>query len=297
MQETQETIPTTTQAGVVNEQSLSSEDLILQREKLAFATYVKNQGGAIPENFKDIDAWFHSLKNAQGEYTKSRQELSSMKQKYEPTIISTPVPPVEPITMSGFQTAPNLKIPTQSTNSIASATQADWKSWTLEYTQSNGLSNETIESIKSKTNMTEDIINEYMSGQKAKVQIAYSKASDIVGGKDKMDNIFKWASKNLPQNEQDSINASLATSNWEITLLGLTSKYDKATSSHTSQEPSNVAINQRVQFQQQQNPHKPYTSRREFNVERSNPRFMSEPAFRQAVEARMILTDFNNITA
>ena len=309
MQETQDTIPTTSQqAGVANEQSLSQEDLVLQREKQAFTAYVKNQGGNIPENFKDVDAWFSALKSAQGEYTKSRQEVSRLKQKYEPTDNAGGFQTIAPVINTTASVSEqrvtsfpsDLKIPKQEPvvqKEVVVASAQDWKSWTLEYASNNTLSPDTISAIKAKTNMTDDVIGEYMTGQKAKLQLAYSKASEVVGGQEKMNNIFKWASTALPQVEQDNINAALATPSWEIALLGLTSKYEKANASYTKDEPSQTPTNQKFPVQSVQNPNRPYTSKREFSMERNNPRFMGDPAFRKAVEGRMLLTDFNNLSA
>ena len=40
-----------------------------------------------------------------------------------------------------------------------------------------------------------------------------------------------------------------------------------------------------------------YRTMREFKADRSNPRYQMEPAFRQAVDQRIMRTDFNNLQA
>ena len=68
------------QANKVEKSLVSSpEDVQVARERVAFEAYVKNQGLEIPKNFKDSNSWFDSLKNAQKEYTKARQEISDLK--------------------------------------------------------------------------------------------------------------------------------------------------------------------------------------------------------------------------
>ena len=48
---------------------VNPEDANLAREKAAFETYVKDQGMQVPDNFQNTEAWFNSLKEAQGQYT------------------------------------------------------------------------------------------------------------------------------------------------------------------------------------------------------------------------------------
>lgn len=306
MPETQDNNPTTQKAGLLNEQSLTQDQIINERERLAFKSYVKDQNAEVPSNFKDVDTWFNALKSAQGEYTKSRQEVSNLRNKYEPTdssssFITAPsivdtkeASPVEYIELNNQMRIPTKEVATQVPQQSA-ATAADWKAWTLQYALHSTLDKETIKSIQDKTNLPESIINEYMTGQKAKIDIAYSKASDLIGGKEKMDKVFKWASQTLPQVEQDNINATLATPSWEIALLGLTAKYDKNNFSRVTEEPKQSNPLTRVSVQETISPQKGYMSRREFGVDRNNPRYGSDPAFRGYVESRMLLTDFNTI--
>ena len=205
---------------VSQEQSLTStaEDAILSREKAAFDAYVRNQGMAVPENFKDAGAWFESLKTAQKEYTKSRQEVADLKKKYEqnPTTANPVKQDAAPKAQEEIPVVPEvLKIPEKKVEEVkaetpAVATEDDWKQWTVEFATNNNLSTETLDTIKKKTNLPESIISEYMIGQKAKLEIAYSKAAELIGGKDQLAKMFDWASKNLTKAEQNAINQNLA---------------------------------------------------------------------------------------
>ena len=213
---------------VSQEQSLTSsaEDAILAREKVAFDAYVRNQGMTVPENFKDAGAWFESLKTAQKEYTKSRQEVADLKKKYEQTpSTANPVKQdAAPKAQEEIPVVPEvLKIPDKKVEEVkaetpAVATEDDWKQWTVEFATNNDLSPETLDMIKKKTNLPETVINEYMLGQKAKLEIAYSKAAELIGGKDQLAKMFDWASKNLTQAEQNAINQNLASPSWDVAL-------------------------------------------------------------------------------
>jgi len=289
---------------VSQEQSLTStaEDAILSREKAAFDAYVRNQGMAVPENFKDAGAWFESLKNAQKEYTKSRQEVSDLKKKYEQTpSTANPVKQdAAPKAQEEIPVVPEvLKIPEKKVEEVkaetpAVATEDDWKQWTVEFATKNDLSPETLDTIKKKTNLPESIINEYMMGQKAKLEIAYSKAAELIGGKDQLAKMFDWASKNLTQAEQNAINQNLASPSWDVALYGLQAKYAKATGTSKTAEPKQTARGQ-VPIASTQQGITAYQTKREFMAERNDRRFEVNPKFREYVEQRMLRTDFTKL--
>lgn len=288
---------------VSQEQSLTStaEDAILSREKAAFDAYVRNQGMTVPENFKDAGAWFESLKNAQKEFTKSRQEVADLKKKYEQApSTANPVKQEAVPTKEEIPVVPEvLKIPEKKVEETSkvepqAATEDDWKQWTVEFATKNDLSPETLDTIKKKTNLPESIINEYMIGQKAKLEIAYSKAAELIGGKDQLAKMFDWASKNLSQAEQTSINQNLASASWDIALYGLQAKYAKATGTSKAAEPKQTAKGQ-VPIASTQQSITAYQTKREFSAERNNPKFNTDPKFRNYVEQRMMRTDFTKL--
>jgi hypothetical protein len=289
--------------AVSQEQSLTStaEDAILAREKVAFDAYVRNQGMQVPENFKDAGAWFESLKNAQKEYTKSRQEVADLKKKYEQApSTANPVKQEAVPAKEEIPVVPEvLKIPEKKVEETPkvepqAATEDDWKQWTVEFATKNDLSPETLDTIKKKTNLPESIINEYMIGQKAKLEMAYTKAADLIGGKDQLAKMFDWASKNLSQAEQDSINQNLASPSWDVALYGLQAKYAKATGTSKAAEPKQTAKG-KIPIASTQQGIVAYQTKREFMAERNNPMFNSDPKFRNYVEQRMMRTDFTKL--
>ena len=293
-----------TQTGAP-EQSLTStpEDAILSREKAAFDAYVRNQGMSVPENFKDAGAWFESLKNAQKEYTKSRQEVADLKKKYEqnPSTANpvkqetAPEVPQEKVPeLPEVLKIPENKEPEAPKVEAKPVTEDDWKQWTVEFATKNDLSPETLSTIKQKTGLPDYVINEYMQGQKAKLEMAYTKASELVGGRDELNKLFVWASKNLTKVEQESINSNLASPAWDVALYGLQAKYQKSTQTSKPNEPKPTAKGQ-VPIASTQQGIVQYTTKREFYAERNDMRFNTDPKFRQYVEQRMMRTDFTKL--
>ena len=73
-----------------------------------------------------------------------------------------------------------------------------------EYRQNNGFTEETKTKLK-EVGITDEIISNYEKGQKALVEQEINELAECVGGREKFDNILKWAGKNLSNDEIQSI--------------------------------------------------------------------------------------------
>jgi hypothetical protein len=286
----------------------SQEDMVNARERKAFEIYVQNQGIEIPKNFKDAGAYFDSLKNAQKEYTKARQEIATLKKTYEkdgsinPAYEEPNVESEEPVVEQPKVNIPEeLRIPeikkeeAKTPEPVKSTiSDEDWSKWSMEVAISNKLSEETISEIKTKTGFSDRMITDYVEGQRARSREAFGKAAEIVGSKEQLTSIFAWAAKTMTPAQQAEINATLASPSWEVALLGLQAKYDKATagSAKGKEMPKGK---QQVNVASTKAPLQPYKTKREFYADRGNPRYNSDPKFRQAVEQRVMMTDITRL--
>jgi len=285
------------------EQSAVSADPVMVREQRAFETHVTANNIPVPDNFKSIGDWFSALKSAQGEYTKARQEIAQLKQQ---------VVPAQPVQENKAQEQPKadpvptipeeLRIPNKPQDIppvpqavVKELTQEEWTKYATEFTVNGTLTDESRSAIKARLNVPDFVIDDFMQGQKARLQNAYSEAASRIGGKDNLARVFDWASKNLSTQEQATINAALATPSWEVTLLGLKSKYDASQAAKvTANEPTKTGGTKIGASASTLNT-LPYSSKAEFYAERSDPRFSRDPKYRQAVETRMMQTNFNNL--
>tara|TARA_B100000700_G_C14959780_1_gene815873 strand:+ start:76 stop:1038 length:963 start_codon:yes stop_codon:yes gene_type:complete len=297
---TNETASTTFPSGQV-------EDPQFEAEQRAFKTYVENTGQPIPENFKSVESWFSSLKEAQANYTRGQQEIAELKQQYAaegsapppeeaPPVEAAPAPTEAPIT----QDSPELRIQKQvkeeqvaSEAEAVGVTQETYEAWAMEMASTGEISEETRNEIRTKTGFTEKMIDDYVSGQKARLRENFAQASSVVGGQQRLQQIFDWASQSLTAEELQTINIGLASPSYEVTLRGLSSMYEQATISQKAAEP---AQNQQLtSVPASETGVVPYSTQREFKAERNDPRFNIEPSFRQKVEARMSMTDWNSL--
>ena len=290
--------PNVLQDAVNNaEQSITStaDDVNAAKERQAFEKYVESTGGQIPENFEIADAWFNSLKEAQKNYTQGQQEISTLRQQVEELQQQPVQEEIVPANSESLQIdTPSEQVENPVPETI---TPDQWKMWSYEVAEKGDLPQETKELISKQTGLTGEMVNDFISGQKAKMKEARVQAADVVGGENNLNSMFAWATQSLSAAEVATLNVGLATPEMqETTLLGLKARYDKAQSQRPiNQEPerninpANVASTAPT--------YEGYKTMREFKADRSSPRYQMEPAFRQAVDQRIMRTDFNTLQA
>lgn len=302
-----------------NNLTTTADEVGQQRERIMFEKYVQDGGETIPDNFKNAGDWFDSLKEAQKNYTQGQQEMAALKNQYQeggvanpnyreeaPAVVPeetpTAVPEEAPAVPKEYsqeelrlqpnrEPEPELEAPKES-----GITGEQWQKWSQELAIAGELSDQTREVIKQTTGFPDTIIDGFVDGQKAQMREAYDGAANLIGGRDKLDKIFKWAESSLTLEEQATINLGLSSPSYEVTLRGLESMYaSRSVEADKAQEPSPNANTGQVAATD--TGFVSYKTKREFAADRNNPRFNLEPQFRQAVEQRMLRTDFNSLPA
>lgn len=271
----------------------SQEEAVTNHERAMFTKHIEASNETIPENFKDAGSWFDSLKEAQKQFTQAKQENAELKQRIEQAPVpQEPAQPSEPQLTNELRIPEPAPVPEPSTPT-AEDLSSMYDNWSVEFASTGDFSVETKNEIKQKTGFTDRMLDDYISGQKAKLREGYSRAASKVGGMDNLNNIFKWASDSLPPEDLQAVNVGLASSTYEVTLKGLEAMYRAATVEKRAKEPeknenlTQVAASQRGIVA--------YQTQREFKQERNDPRFELEPKFREMVMARMSMTDWNTL--
>ena len=292
-----------TQAPQTMEQSetTSLNDARLNNERAAFETYLETSGEQVPENFADAGAYFDSLKEAQKKYTQGQQEISTLRQQMQtppPTeapVAETTTPSVEADPNAELRiTAPEVK-EEEPTSPFANVNQDAWDDWAYEVATTGNLSDVTKSEIQKTTGLSDTMISEFLAGQKAKMRESYQHAASVVGGREELQGMLKWASESLSEEERFSINAGLSNKDLnDITLRGLSAKYNAHKAANPKKSEPIVPSNREAVSNTSQT-YPSYQTKREFVADRNNPRFSMEPKFRAAVEQRMIKTNWNTL--
>ena len=264
------------------------EQVQYEHERSAFETHINTSEEKVPDNFKDAGAWFDSLKESQKNFTQARQEISDLQAQLE----KKPEPVVEPLT-DQLRIPPKEETPAEPVAGSSGVDEATYDMWSIEFATNGKFSDETRNEIKAKTGFSDKMLNDYVEAQQAKLREGYRQAGDVVGGHENLDRIFKWASNNLSEAEMHDVNLGLSSPSYEITLRGLESMYNKAVQSEKAKEPA--ANPNLTQVAASQTGVLPYKNQREFKAERNDPKFQLEPNYRDMVQKRMAMTDWNTL--
>ena len=270
---------------------VNPEDANLAREKAAFETYVKDQGMTVPENFQNTEAWFNSLKEAQGQYTQARQEIADLKRQYADTgeIPTRPVQEQQTQPQEATPSKGELRIEKKEEPPIPSLNE-QWQTWQSELAMTGDFSSDTRDAIKRAMNVDDGVVETFIAGQKALRKEAYDSASTVVGGTAELDTILNWASESLSDQERDSLNTMLSGPSYQTALLGLKARYDQDMASKPkAQEPSRIQ-SENASSAQEAPALEPFRSREEMNMAMSDPRYRSDPEYRQLTEQRIAQT-------
>ena len=285
------------QTALETKEAPSQEQLQYNHERTAFKTHLETGGGEVPENFADAGAYFDSLKEAQRQYTQARQELSELRKAPQPAPV-VEIPPVRE-QVENFITN-ELRIPEAVPEPAPAPVQYGvgeemYEKWGYEFATKGELSAETRKEIKEKTGFSDRMVKDYIDGQKAKLREGFDKASSVVGGRSKLNDIFTWASKNLSSSDMENINIGLASPTYEVTLRGLNAMYQEQVANEKQKEPAkNPNL---TQVAASQTGILPYSTHREFKAARSDQKFQYEPTYRELVQQRMAITDWNTLPA
>ncbi len=266
------------------------EDANLAREKAAFETYVKDQGMQVPDNFQNTEAWFNSLKEAQGQYTQARQEIADLKRQY----VETGEIPERPVQQ---EAAPAEEVPSSGELRIqkkeeppAPSMNEQWATWQQELALNGDFSDATRGQIKSAMNVDDAVVDTFIAGQKALRKEAYDSAATVVGDQQTLDSVLAWAGESLNDQERNDLNLMLSGPSYKTALLGLKARYEQEkASSPKAQEPSRVRSDNVADAQEAPRV-EPFRSREEMSLAMSDPRYRADPEYRRAIEQKVALT-------
>ena len=282
-----------------------TEDPQTTHERAAFTRHVQEQGEAIPSNFKSAEDWFNSLKSAQSEYTKSRQEIAELKKSYNETAVSNPnydpqaneQPQAEPQkAVEDVSNIPDeLSITQPKEPEYPSGVSAeDWTKWGREIDTSGDLSEATKQEVAKRLNADPIVVEQLVRGRQAVQKQAFDQSASVVGGADNLKRMLKWAGENLPPQEITAMNQALQSDASQSVLMGLKARYEATVEPQQVAQPEpNVSSPNAMQAGQISRPGaeaQAFVSEAEMKAAISDPRYRTDPAFRQAVEQRMIIS-------
>ena len=159
----------------------------------------------------------------------------------------------------------------------------DVKAYTRELEKTGKLSDESYAALE-KAGYDRDMVDAYIQGQRVMVESQIKAVKDSIGGEEAFGKVAQWAAASLTEAEQTTYAGVLATNDVNLitfAVQGLKARYDAATGTDPEvvvSGSSSTANDGRSRF----------ASWAENTKAMSDPRYNNDPAYRAAVEAKLL---------
>ena len=163
-------------------------------------------------------------------------------------------------------------------------TKDEIKSYEESFRKNGGLTDEDYEAL-AKKGITREQVDEEIEYRKYKEEKAINRVIEpLGGGKEKLQEVVKWASENKTQDEVEAFNKALEGAPvvaQQAMLKGLYAEYDSSTNT-TNVLHTNSAQSTRS---------KGYATEADFMKDISNPAYKTDKSYVKAVEKKLSITD------
>ncbi len=154
-----------------------------------------------------------------------------------------------------------------------------------EFAETGKLSDESLKALE-KAGIQKAQVDEYISGQQAKVQLYEQRVAESVGGQENLQATLKWAETALSEAEIAAANKALQSGDEAQAKLMLTGLNQRRIAEQGS-EPSFVSGRSQAVGAIQ-----PYESSQQLTKDMNSREYKTDPAFRAQVERRLAASKF-----
>ena len=155
----------------------------------------------------------------------------------------------------------------------------DYNKYANEYQEKGGLSPESYTELQGK-GMSTEMVDSWIQGQEAISDKLTETAYNSVGGEKNYQDLVTWAGDNLPQNEIDSFNRALESSNKQDSLFAIKSlnaQYQLANGSSPNLIQGTTGTSSSGSF----------TSLAQMTEAMKDPKYQTDPVFREEVASKI----------
>lgn len=188
--------------------------------------WAKANPSEIPAQFKgDPQKFLESYKSLRGELTRLQQAAKGKAPESAKAAPAAPAASTEPVAA--------LQVPEP-----VEPDTTEWAAVGAELMSKGDLTPESRQNLRKKFNLPDEVIDQYVTGFRAKQSETARVAAQAVGGEATLREIIDWSSKNLPDAERSMINAALNTPGWQTVLMGLKARMEA--DNPARKEPKNL---------------------------------------------------------
>lgn len=155
----------------------------------------------------------------------------------------------------------------------------NYDAFVQEFMETGGLSEDAYQALQ-EAGIPEDIVDQYIEGQQAVLNDIRSNAYEAAGGEQEYNQMINWATNNLSEGMIDAFNASLETGDVDqamFAIQGLAAQYRSAVGVSPNLMQGGTTGTAAGSYQ----------SVAEVTRDMGDPRYASDPAFRQMVALKI----------
>jgi hypothetical protein len=145
-----------------------------------------------------------------------------------------------------------------------------------EYAQNNSLSDKSYEELATKHNLSRELVDGYIEGQKAISETQTKTIHDIVGGADRYAELTEWAAKNLSEAEQQTYNNMVDSGNVDQAKFAVQGLMSRAGVNYDAKQPELFEGGDQI-------PNDSFESVAQVTEAMNDPRYEKDPAYRKQV--------------
>lgn len=230
-----------------------------------------------------------ALADTKAELTRAQQELAELRKQASPkpteTAPATTETPAAPVAQTPEGTVLGI------TEAQVEQVQAvDFSEAQAEFTQTLDLSEESRAAVAEKIKgifgeQARSIVDDYVEGAKVRTQNIITDIVTEAGGKESYQTMVEWARDNLSQAEKLAFNEAVNSKNVasaKFAVAGLRQRFEAA-NGRTPNLIAGTGVSSSAP--------KPYASVTEMRTDMASKEYKSDPAFREKVKARLLISD------
>jgi hypothetical protein len=228
----------------------------------------------LPENFKSVEDFLEAHKELRADHTRKSQELSELKKA------STAEEEADKADVQN-------KTPEENEEKAAKGEQVlpgvdnDFAKEVSDYAWEHGsLTDEHYEKLEA-AGYSRDVVDNYMQGQMATANQATTALVEAGGGAEAVQSMFDWAAQNLDESTIEGYNSKFAAGGPDAVMAmeHLRSRYENSGDAPAGRQVSGANM--------PSGSTSVYQSVAQVQADMSDPRYDSDPAFRQMVAEKL----------
>lgn len=230
--------------------------------------------GWLPENFKTPEDMLKSYNELRADHTRKSQELSALKKAGEEDDDEDGEDKGKKSDAKGEEAIRNRVLD-------AGITEQEIEQWSTEFWTNDTISDATYAKLEEK-GFSRTMVDQFAAGQRALYQGQTEALYNAGGGRQQVETMMAWAGENMTDGQINSLNAQFASHDPNTQMLAMETlrlRYEAANGRPATRSAATGGV--------AQTSGSVYTSIAQVQMDMSDPRYKTDPAYRNAVAEKI----------